>query len=110
MRPRRPFAGVFFMAALLSLPVLAAVSRAAAAGVTQLRSLTGEVELRRAKGGPGAAAPTPGPLFRRDELQTHKGTATVDLASGMELTLGPDSLFAVIGGIAGALASHADSA
>jgi hypothetical protein len=99
MRPRRPFAGVFFMAALLSLPVLAAVSRAAAAGVTQLRSLTGEVELRRAKGGPGAAAPTPGPLFRRDELQTHKGTATVDLASGMELTLGPDSLFAVIGGV-----------
>ncbi len=98
MRPRSPSAGVFFMSALLSLLVQAPLGRAAAAGVTQLRAHSGDVELRRAKGGPGAPTLDPGPLYRRDELQTRKGTATLELASGMELTLGPDSLFAVIGG------------
>lgn len=99
MRPRSPSAGVFFMSVLLWAQVLAPLGSAAAAGVTQLRAHSGDVELRRAKGGPGAATLDPGPLYRRDELQTRKGTATLDLASGMEVTLGPDSLFAVIGGV-----------
>lgn len=98
MRPRSPSAGVFFMSVLLWALVLAPLGSAAAAGVTQLRTHTGDVELRRAKGGPGTATLDPGPLYRRDELQTRKGTATLDLPSGMELTLGPDSLLAVIGG------------
>lgn len=98
MRPRSPSAGVFFMSVLLWALVLAPPSSAAAAGVTQLRAHTGDVELRRATGGPGIATLDPGPLYRRDELQTRKGTATLELPSGMALTLGPDSLFAVIGG------------
>ena len=99
MRPRSPSAGVFFTSVLLWALVLAPLGSAAAAGVTQLRTHTGDVELRRAKGGPGTATLDPGPLYRRDELQTRKGTATLDLPSGMELTLGPDSLLAVIGGV-----------
>lgn len=97
MRFRGSFVPVLVLPALVAL--LLPAQRADAAGVTQLRGHSGEVELRRAKGGPGAAALTPGPLARRDEVETHKGTASIELPSGLISELGPDTLFAVIGGV-----------
>ena len=99
MRPRGSFTYVLVLPALVLLLLHIPARGASAAGVTQLRAHSGDVELRRAKGGPGSPSLAPGPLFRRDELQTRKGTASIELASGMGLELGPDTLFAVIGGI-----------
>jgi hypothetical protein len=96
MRPRRLFASAFLLLAIAAPAVQFPVRSVAAADTVQLRAHTGDVALRRAKG--GASPVVPGPLSRRDELETHSGTATIELPSGIVLDLGAETLLAVIGG------------